>query len=182
MLMKQWALDVWGDKYSTTDMCELQMTCTCLVGLHSLSCWVSSSVHNACWFDGCVLDFHMVWLLISQWTLFVLAVVHSQGEVLITSMTIFQSYELSDSHKVPPKHWWPALMVHDCSSDSCQVRRLFCPAAALSLCYPVVTGQARVGLICTLTPVLFQHSRGHSRIIKYSGGWELGAGSPQAVH
>lgn len=54
-----------------------------------------------------------------------------------------------------------------------------CP---VSLCYPVVCGQAGVGLICTLTPVLFQRSCGHSRMIKYSVGWELGAGSPQAVH
>ncbi len=47
-----------------------------------------------------------------------------------------------------------------------------CP---VSLCYPVVYGQAGVGLICTLTPVLFRRSRGHSRMIKYSAGWELGA-------
>lgn len=47
-----------------------------------------------------------------------------------------------------------------------------CP---VSLCYPAVYGQAGVGLICTLTPVLFRHSRGHSRMIKYSAGWELGA-------
>lgn len=54
-----------------------------------------------------------------------------------------------------------------------------CP---VSLCYPVVYGQAVVGLICTLTPALFQHSLGHSRMIKYCARWELGAGSPQAVH
>lgn len=58
----------------------------------------------------------------------------------------------------------------------------FPPLPRLSLWYPVVAGRAGVGLICTLTPVLFQHSRGHSRMIKYSGGWELGARSPQAVH
>lgn len=43
------------------------------------------------------------------------------------------------------------------------------PAAAMAY------GQAGVGMICTLTPVLFQCSCSHWRMIKYSAGWGLGA-------
>lgn len=67
-------------------------------------------------------------------------------------------------------------MVHDRFPNCCQVRRLFCRARCpVPLCYPAVYGQAGAGLICTLAPILFQRSRGHSRMIKYSAGWELGA-------
>lgn len=55
------------------------------------------------------------------------AVEHPRGEVLIASMTVSQSYKLSDSHEVLLKHWWPALMVHDRFSDCYQVWRLSCP-------------------------------------------------------
>lgn len=71
-------------------------------------------------------------------------------------------------------------MAHDRSfPDCCRVRRLFCPATVLSLSViQRCAGPARVGLICTLTPVLFQPSHSHSRMIKYSAGWELGAVEP----
>lgn len=71
-------------------------------------------------------------------------------------------------------------MAHDRSfPDCCRVRRLFCPATVLSLSViQRCAGRARVGLICTLTPVLFQPSHSHSRMIKYSAGWELGAVEP----
>lgn len=82
--------------------------------------------------------------------------------------TCLKATKMSGTRKVELKHWWPALMVHDRSCDCCQVRRLLRPAA-------MAYGQAGVGMICTLTPVLFQCSRGHWRMIKYSAGWGLGA-------
>ena len=113
MLMKQWPLDVWGDKHTTTDMSEPQMTELIWRGFIFPAERGSSSAHNVCWFDGCALDstwfdysFHGGLVCLRCWTF-------CRNEALITSMTVSQSYELSDSHKVRPKHWWPALMVRD---------------------------------------------------------------------
>lgn len=104
----------------------------------------------------------------SQWASLE-TVEHSPGEVAITSMTVSQSYVLSDSHKVPAE----TLMtrVNGAWPFSWQVRRSFCPACC-PVCLPLsllfsMYGQAR-GLICTLAEVLFQHWHGHSRMIKYS--------------
>lgn len=106
----------------------------------------------------------------SQWASLE-TVEHSPGEVAITSMTVSQSYVLSDSHKVPAE----TLMtrVNGAWPFSWQVLRSFCPACcpvcvcvSLSLLFSMY-GQAR-GLICTLAEVLFQHWHGHSRMIKYS--------------
>lgn len=113
--------------------------------------------------------FCVIWLLVSRWGLVCSGgVEHPPGKVLIATMNVSQSYKMSGTHKVELEHWWPALMVHDRSCDCCQVRRLLRPAA-------VAYGQAGVGMICTLTPVLFQCSRSHWRMIKYSAGWGLGA-------
>lgn len=88
------------------------------------------------------------------------------------SMTVSQSYKLSDSHEVLLKHWWPALMVHDRFSDCCQVWRWSCPLSLSQTSSGEWESQS--GLICTLTLGLFQHSRSHSRMTKYSAvwGWE----------
>lgn len=108
----------------------------------------------------------------SQWASLE-TVEHSPGEVAITSMTVSQSYVLSDSHKVPAE----TLMtrVNGAWPFSWQVRRSFCPACCpvcVCVCLPLsllfsMYRQAR-GLICTLAEVLFQHWHGHSRMIKYS--------------
>lgn len=111
MLMKQCPLYVWEDRLDTARLIcrSLKRRCSSRGGLIFYAEQGSSSAHNVCWFDGCVLDaawfdysFHGGPCLPSLLNI-------RRARCWLRAWPYLKSYELSDSHKVPLEHWWPAL-------------------------------------------------------------------------